>query len=888
MKIINIVMSLLMICLMATSIFAQATADNTPLTYEDVKTTSGSTIRMYSDGTWEYKVIGLVDFFKNLFTGTSGRQGIDSLPSLSREYYTGSTADIVKAKCGVASAGTTIYQGKSITGQVEYCIDYNGVGCPSRYPTVYAQCGTTTTTTTKTCYKCDTTTGTILTQSVTSCSSGYSTTKPTSCTKITAAPIVAECWGCDNTGKIQGPLPTESNGQCASFLYPVKPASCPGAKPFLKIESVEVQTSPSAVKPGSAIFVYVVVKNTGGAPSDANNPTFLEVQLLGGTARTKMTRSASLTELPLCQPSEKGFVTRLGVSLAPGESIGISTSVILPSQEQFLADGTTYASASDGHYIINVNSGTKCGIAYDYQYPSIDFNCNGLCSVGATPPELSDFAKQCNSAGGSYSITKNNCCTADKCFDQSGKITSMTCLSGMVFDAAQQKCVVAQKPIPEPLTPTPAPVIPTTLKCCKTVFGEYFFTDSGCRTWLLEQEVSSDKCEGITPTPTPSPGDYTCCEISGTHTSRAGIFDFVWSWVPKDQCPTGQVVSEKDQKTCVTPVTTPCSTEGDLRLCDTKDGQGAQACINGQWSTCTVDCLDSDGGKNFGKLGYVIIEKTGVAVNDDCQGSKVFEYSCSDKSNYAYQLFNCANGCNKGACLEETEGTKICCKTEYGNQWITANACEGIGTQEIALTTEKTCMTGGGSSEKITKFASTFTKEDWDKTTSRNRVLSSCSIDENCGDYIDLSGRNLQYTVKCISTPEIESKLKEDAKKECGESGWVKLFTSIGIGGTGACAVSMVIGVATSAIPGAVAVTVPATVGICSTAVVSGITAGTIAANCAIVGDINIKQGACIAVPKSQTWQEFLLSYGIEPRYAVYAAVVVGLLFFVSLLFRRR
>lgn len=84
--------------------------------------------------------------------------------------YTGGKTRVA---CNVANAPVPCYSCSSVVQS-----SASGV-CPSGFSTTKpTNCGTTPPPATKNCYKCDTNTYTILTQSVTSCSSGYSETKP--------------------------------------------------------------------------------------------------------------------------------------------------------------------------------------------------------------------------------------------------------------------------------------------------------------------------------------------------------------------------------------------------------------------------------------------------------------------------------------------------------------------------------------------------------------------------------------------------------------------------------------------------------------------------------------------------------------------------------------
>ncbi len=78
----------------------------------------------------------------------------------------------------------------------------------------------------------------------------------------------------------------------------------------------------------------------------------------------------------------------------------------------------------------------------------------------------------------------------------------------------------------------------------------------------------------------------------------------------------------------------------------------------------TVECTDSDGGKDYYTKGAVsgLNEAEVLGEEDYCtdqsglyylESEYLREYSCEDYLNYVYEDYNCPNGCSDGACLAE-------------------------------------------------------------------------------------------------------------------------------------------------------------------------------------------------------------------------------------------
>ncbi|MDO8740273.1 MAG: hypothetical protein Q7J54_01720 [Candidatus Woesearchaeota archaeon] len=64
-------------------------------------------------------------------------------------------------------------------------------------------------------------------------------------------------------------------------------------------------------------------------------------------------------------------------------------------------------------------------------------------------------------------------------------------------------------------------------------------------------------------------------------------------------------------------------------------------------------CRDSDGGKNYYKMGivtYIPRPNVSVSINDGCTNSTLWEFYCSSNS-IANVAYKCPYGCANGACL---------------------------------------------------------------------------------------------------------------------------------------------------------------------------------------------------------------------------------------------
>lgn len=76
--------------------------------------------------------------------------------------------------------------------------------------------------------------------------------------------------------------------------------------------------------------------------------------------------------------------------------------------------------------------------------------------------------------------------------------------------------------------------------------------------------------------------------------------------------------------------------------------------------TCTiptfptgVNCIDSDGGLNYGTPGYVVIRNTNACNMDSCSNSTLFETYCTNSATTTVSTLAvfCPNGCLNGACV---------------------------------------------------------------------------------------------------------------------------------------------------------------------------------------------------------------------------------------------
>ena len=95
-----------------------------------------------------------------------------------------------------------------------------------------------------------------------------------------------------------------------------------------------------------------------------------------------------------------------------------------------------------------------------------------------------------------------------------------------------------------------------------------------------------------------------------------------------------------------------CTNSKQTRICTDENSCGDNSGKPIETQSCSVFCTDSDGGKNYSKLGTVSGQYFG-AYNDYCSGgSSLAELYCesSSSTNYKTQFYNCSNGCQNGAC----------------------------------------------------------------------------------------------------------------------------------------------------------------------------------------------------------------------------------------------
>ena len=76
-------------------------------------------------------------------------------------------------------------------------------------------------------------------------------------------------------------------------------------------------------------------------------------------------------------------------------------------------------------------------------------------------------------------------------------------------------------------------------------------------------------------------------------------------------------------------------------------------------------CYDSEGGKFYEKLGYIIDAKK-IKYVDNCTTNKVLkEYSCGTIGYKDEESYTCPNGCSNGACIKSAVATQECTDTDF-------------------------------------------------------------------------------------------------------------------------------------------------------------------------------------------------------------------------------
>ena len=227
-------------------------------------TIHGSTVCTDSDGGLDYYRKGTTSK-QYPYTQSSDKCNGDILT----EYYCGGISIIevlsenyncpfgcTDGACNIVSE-ITCYKCEGANLQTQNIVDYD---CPPGWSETELDCETTSLIT---CYKCEG--DNLLTEKKESCSSGYSTIKPTSCGGLTTI----TCYKCDS-----GVLKTETVTSCSPGYSTIKPTSCeeePTDKPYLQ----EYQTATYKIIDNYEVEVTFYLENKG---EDMTENWILELQ----------------------------------------------------------------------------------------------------------------------------------------------------------------------------------------------------------------------------------------------------------------------------------------------------------------------------------------------------------------------------------------------------------------------------------------------------------------------------------------------------------------------------------------------------------------------------------------------------------------------------------
>ncbi|MBW2978085.1 hypothetical protein KY331_04535 [Candidatus Woesearchaeota archaeon] len=111
----------------------------------------------------------------------------------------------------------------------------------------------------------------------------------------------------------------------------------------------------------------------------------------------------------------------------------------------------------------------------------------------------------------------------------------------------------------------------------------------------------------------------------------------------------------------------------------------------------SVQCTDSDGGKNYYKQGIVEINLPGLhgTSEDFCEGNgDLIEFMCpSDKNSGQadFDFYHCPYGCKNGACLEAPEEEITCTDSDGGKNYFVKGEVTGYSNQPPELFTFVDC-----------------------------------------------------------------------------------------------------------------------------------------------------------------------------------------------------
>ena len=180
---------------------------------------------------------------------------------------------------------------------------------------------------------------------------------------------------------------------------------------------------------------------------------------------------------------------------------------------------------------------------------------------------------------------------------------------------------------------------------------------------------------------------------------------------------------------------------------DSKGCPNDPVCIrnNNSNQNNTIDCTDSDGGKNYYIKGTTTPKKssptdTVYANSDYCittntvgkqyPENTLIEYYCSVKGIVKLENFTCENGCFDGACISSNNQNKICC------QKVTAEFMDD-SSKKYELVDEKFCKDFGVWSATIVddsycqKFRYSFNSSECPQNCSCTGAVKKCALENN-------------------------------------------------------------------------------------------------------------------------------------------------------------
>ncbi|MBR9677438.1 hypothetical protein GOV04_04815 [Candidatus Woesearchaeota archaeon] len=102
-------------------------------------------------------------------------------------------------------------------------------------------------------------------------------------------------------------------------------------------------------------------------------------------------------------------------------------------------------------------------------------------------------------------------------------------------------------------------------------------------------------------------------------------------------------------------------------LCEGECEDGA--CVQG--APEDTNCIDSDGGLAYDKLGSTTNKRDGTVYWDECRGNTIEEYFCTTFDYVDSKTYLCEGVCLEGACIGVPEVNKLCFDTDNGISYNT-------------------------------------------------------------------------------------------------------------------------------------------------------------------------------------------------------------------------